>query len=49
VEFTYYAIPFKKFDITAVCKITGGPEYFVRIYAEASDVAYEIEMISPSK
>ena len=42
VEFSYYAVPFCSFKLTAVCKVIGGPEYFVKINAEASDVAYNV-------
>ena len=28
--------------MTAVCKTKGGPEYFVKINAEASDVVYNV-------
>ena len=40
VDFTYYAVPFNNFNITAICRVKGGPDYFVKINAEASDVAY---------
>ena len=40
VEFIYYAVPFNRFNITAVCKVKGGPDYFVNVRAESSDVAY---------
>lgn len=43
VEFSYYAIPFLKFEINAICWIIGGPEYIVKIKGEASDVAYKLE------
>lgn len=42
VDFTYYAVPFNSFHITAICRVQGGPDYFVKINAEASDVAYQI-------
>jgi hydrocephalus-inducing protein len=44
VDFTYYAVPFNSFNITAICRVTGGPDYFVKINAEASDVAYQIHL-----
>lgn len=42
IEFSYYAVPYKSFHLTAVCKVVGGPDYFVKINAEASDVAYSL-------
>ena len=44
VDFTYYAVPFNSFNITAVCWVKGGPDYFVKINAEASDVSYQIQL-----
>ena len=42
IEFSYYAVPFKNYHLTAVCKVIGGPDYFVKLTAEASDVAYSL-------
>lgn len=42
VEFYYYAIPKHSFKLTAVCKTIGGPQYYVKINAEASDVGYNV-------
>ena len=44
VEFSYYALPYNRFNLKAVCKVQGGPDYLVDIKAEASDVAYKIKM-----
>ncbi len=44
VEFSYYAVPSEKYNLTAVCRLTGGPEYYVNIKAEASDVEYKLEI-----
>lgn len=41
------AVPNTVFDVVAVCRVDGGPDYFVRIKSEASEVNYKI--ILPSK
>ena len=44
IEFSYLAIANKKFDIIAVCRVNGGPDYFVKIKSEASEVNYRIHL-----
>lgn len=44
IEFSYYAQPFKSHKITALCRVEGGPDYLVKVRAEASDVAYSLSL-----
>lgn len=44
IEFSYLAIANKKFEIIAVCRVSGGPDYFVKIKSEASEVNYRIHL-----
>lgn len=44
IEFNYLAVPNKKYDIIAVCRVSGGPDYFVKIKSEASEVNYRIHL-----
>jgi hypothetical protein len=44
IDFSYRACANKKFDIIAVCRVNGGPDYFVKIKSEASEVNYRIHL-----
>jgi hydrocephalus-inducing protein len=44
VEFSYFAISNRVFELTALCKIDGGPDYPTHISAEASNVAYNLSL-----
>ena len=49
IEFSYLAVPNKVFDVVAVCRVNGGPDYFVKIKSEASEVNYKIHFPSREK
>ena len=49
VEFLYFAMANRNFNVTAVCKVEGGPDYFISVAAEASNVAYSISMPKKNK
>ena len=49
IEFSYLAVPNKIFSVIAVCRVNGGPDYFVKIRSEASEVNYKIHLSSREK
>lgn len=49
VEFLYFALSNRRFQVTAVCKVDGGPDYFINVSAEASSVAYSISLPKRNK
>lgn len=49
VEFSYFAISNRIFEITALCKVDGGPDYPISINAEASSVAYNLSLSKKGK
>lgn len=46
IEFSYNAVPNKVFNVIAVCRVDGGPDYFVKIRSEASEVNYRVHLPS---
>lgn len=49
VEFLYFAVSNKKFNVTAICKVEGGPDYCINVTAEASNVAYTLSLPKKNK
>ena len=49
VEFIYFAMSNRKFNVTAVCKVEGGPDYYINVSAEASNVAYNLSLSKKNK
>lgn len=49
IEFSYFAVPFKSFSVCSVCKVEGGPDYYVIVRAEASNVEYTLSLPKKNK
>jgi hydrocephalus-inducing protein len=49
VEFVYFAMSNRRFNVVAMCKVEGGPDYFISVKAEASNVAYNLSLSKRNK
>lgn len=49
IEFSYFALFNTKFDVNALCRVIGGPEYTLKLNGEASNVSYNLSFGKKSK